>query len=153
MLGFPIADEVVSADGVGRFSIFQHGAIYWHLNYGAWEITGFIEQVWNMRGGLESPWGYPTSAPVLDPDAPVETVQDFSGGVLKLADEFQGAGLSMIEDKEMSNLLLEYFDYLGVGFPGSSSLAAREDSLNKIMAEASTSICPKKTRLNQPLGV
>lgn len=151
-LGFPIADEAITSDGVGRVSIFQHGVIYWHPSYGAWEITGFIEQVWKMRGGLESSWGYPTSAPVLDPDAPVETIQNFSGGVLKLADEFQGAGLSMIEDKEVSNLLLEYFDYLGVGFPGSSSLAAPEEGLSQIMAEASMSICPKKDSTQPSFG-
>ncbi|WP_231107854.1 LGFP repeat-containing protein [Corynebacterium glutamicum] len=29
-LGFPIADEAVTADGVGRFGLFQSGAIYWH---------------------------------------------------------------------------------------------------------------------------
>lgn len=46
VLGFPIADEAVASDGVGRFSVFQNGVIYWHPNTGAFDVNGISLLVW-----------------------------------------------------------------------------------------------------------
>ncbi|AGT06264.1 putative secreted protein [Corynebacterium glutamicum MB001] len=151
-LGFPIADEAVASDGVGRFSVFQNGVLYWHPNHGAWEMTGFIEEVWKMRGGLDSQWGYPTSAPVLDSDAPVEIAQNFSGGVFDLATEIEDAGFSPIEDKEMSNLILEYFGYLGFDFPGSSSRELVQDHSKSDLMTLRASRCALKDSSQASFG-
>lgn len=76
-LGFPIADEAVAADGVGRFSVFHNGVIYWHPNYGAWEIYGDFEGMWMTSGGVDGLYGYPTSG--INSDS-TGTWQDYEGG-------------------------------------------------------------------------
>lgn len=62
-LGFPIADEAVAPDGVGRYSIFQQGVIYWHPRYGAWEITGTHLLEWVANGKEQGQYGYPVGPP------------------------------------------------------------------------------------------
>src|SRR5262249_35141818 len=37
-LGYPLSDELTSTDGVGRFSRFQSGSIYWTPATGAHEV-------------------------------------------------------------------------------------------------------------------
>lgn len=41
-LGYPITDELIANDGVGRYSIFEHGTIYWSPATGAHEVHGEI---------------------------------------------------------------------------------------------------------------
>ncbi|GAB3693485.1 LGFP repeat-containing protein [Corynebacterium nasicanis] len=62
-LGFPIADEAKTPDGIGRFSIFQHGSIYWHPHHGAHPIPGEIHTVWLEDGGEMGTFGYPLCDP------------------------------------------------------------------------------------------
>src|SRR5690606_9700840 len=45
-LGLPIADEAKTLDGIGRFSKFQFGTMYWHPNAGTFEVSGLIAEVW-----------------------------------------------------------------------------------------------------------
>lgn len=66
-LGFPIADEAIAADGVGRYSIFQQGVIYWHPQFGAWEITGTHLLEWVVTGKETGEYGYP-AGPVVGGD-------------------------------------------------------------------------------------
>ena len=41
-LGYPITDELVANDGIGRFSMFEHGTIYWSPTTNAHEVHGAI---------------------------------------------------------------------------------------------------------------
>jgi hypothetical protein len=63
ILGYPVSDEWNAADGVGRFSDFEHGSIYWHPRLGraAFEIHGAIRERWDSLGTVTSYLGYPTS--------------------------------------------------------------------------------------------
>jgi uncharacterized protein with LGFP repeats len=61
VLGYPITDERLTSDGVGRYNNFQNGSIYWTPQTGAWEIQGHIRQHWIALGGVSSVVGYPTS--------------------------------------------------------------------------------------------
>lgn len=60
-LGYPITDEVVLPDGVGRMNRFQQGVIYWHPTYGAHPITGIILASWEFNGYETGVLGYPAS--------------------------------------------------------------------------------------------
>lgn len=80
-LGFPIADEAMTADGVGRFSIFQHGSIYWHPDTGAHSISGGIFNKWAINGFEAGQFGYPIAEP-----------ETHSG--LKMSQEFQHGEIS-----------------------------------------------------------
>lgn len=60
-LGFPLNDESVTGDGIGRFNDFQKGHIYWSSASGAHEVHGGIRQAWVNIGGTKSKLGYPTS--------------------------------------------------------------------------------------------
>lgn len=151
-LGFPIADEAIASDGIGRFSIFQNGVIYWHPAHGAWEITGLTGEIWKMRGGIDSQWGYPTSAPILDSDIPVETAQDFSGGRLDLGEVMADAGLTSISGKEISNLLLEYFEYIGIDLPESSSRALSAHQPGEELTALRASTCGLKDSSKSNFG-
>ncbi|KUG04066.1 hypothetical protein ASZ90_018512 [hydrocarbon metagenome] len=65
LLGYPLTDELVMADGVGRYSVFQGGRIYYHPNHGTHYVNGNIYLRWlgdkdnNEVGDL----GYPQSDP------------------------------------------------------------------------------------------
>jgi glucose/arabinose dehydrogenase len=60
-LGFPISNELRTADGRGTYENFQYGAIYWSSGTGAWEVVGAIRTRWNALGKEQSYLGYPTS--------------------------------------------------------------------------------------------
>ena len=120
-LGFPIADEAVTSDGRGRFSVFQLGSIYWHPDHGTHVVSGAIQAVWLAEGAQGGRFGYPISDEYLDEDANV--VQDFSRGTINLKDYFNSDELVTIDGVEVPKDFVDFLDiYLGVDWtPGSSS--------------------------------
>ena len=58
-LGFPVTDETVTPDRIGRFNHFQGGSIYWTGTSGAWEVRGAIRDTWSRFGWELGPLGYP----------------------------------------------------------------------------------------------
>jgi uncharacterized protein with LGFP repeats len=59
-LGYPNTDEQGTSDGVGRFSSFQGGLIYWTPSTGAHEVHGAILGAFLNAGGLRV-FGYPVA--------------------------------------------------------------------------------------------
>ncbi len=57
LLGFPISDEKVTADGRGRYSIFQRGLIIWNPQTGAQVLKGGIPEKWARLGFENGPLG------------------------------------------------------------------------------------------------
>ncbi len=64
-LGYPLSDEMTMADGVGRYSAFQGGRIYYHPVHGTYYVTGKIYLKWmgNKKNNEVGELGYPTSDP------------------------------------------------------------------------------------------
>ncbi|WP_461056221.1 LGFP repeat-containing protein [Spirosoma arcticum] len=60
-LGYPVTDETVTPDGVGRYNHFQGGSIYWTPTLGAHEVHGAIRDKWASMGWERSSLGYPIS--------------------------------------------------------------------------------------------
>jgi uncharacterized protein with LGFP repeats len=61
-LGYPVTDETITPDGVGRYNHFaKGGSIYWSPGTGAHEIYGSIRGRWAQLGWERSYLGYPTS--------------------------------------------------------------------------------------------
>ncbi|QRN94387.1 N-acetylmuramoyl-L-alanine amidase [Archangium violaceum] len=65
VLGYPITDEMVTPDGVGRYNHFRkggtEGSIYWTPTTGAWAVHGLIREKWASLGWERSALGYPVS--------------------------------------------------------------------------------------------
>jgi hypothetical protein len=61
LLGYPLTDETVTPDGIGRYNHFQHGSIYWTALTGAHEVHGAIRDRWASLGWEKSALGYPAS--------------------------------------------------------------------------------------------
>jgi endonuclease/exonuclease/phosphatase family metal-dependent hydrolase len=57
LLGFPISDEKVTADGRGRYSIFQRGLIIWNPQTGAQVLKGGIPEKWACLDFENGPLG------------------------------------------------------------------------------------------------
>jgi uncharacterized protein with LGFP repeats len=77
-LGYPVTDETVTPDGVGRFNHFQGGSTFWTPATGAHELHGAIREKWASLGWERSYLGYPTSDEM---DAPGdERISIFEGG-------------------------------------------------------------------------
>ena len=74
-LGYPVTDETGTPDGIGRFSHFEKGSIYWTPNRGAFEIHGPIRDEWERTGREAGPLGYPVSD--------VEPMDDKSGAATR----------------------------------------------------------------------
>ena len=68
VLGYPISDETKTPDGVGRFTVFQGGSIYWTPKTGAFEVHGAIRDKWAKLGWERGVLGYPTSDETKTPD-------------------------------------------------------------------------------------
>lgn len=61
LLGYPISDETQTPDGMGRYSVFQNGSIYWTPATGAHEVHGRIRDKWAETGWEAGSLGYPSS--------------------------------------------------------------------------------------------
>ncbi len=60
-MGQPIAAEQVSADGEGRYRVYQNSTLYWSPNSGAHEVHGGIREQYIRLGAENSRLGYPLS--------------------------------------------------------------------------------------------
>jgi hypothetical protein len=69
ILGAPITEEQGAPDGVGRYSVFEHGSIYWTPEIGAYEVHGTIRDKWAELGWESGILGYPVSDETETPDA------------------------------------------------------------------------------------
>jgi hypothetical protein len=58
-LGYPVSDETHDANGVGRHSKFQNGAIYWSPDTGPHPLRPEILKLWQDLGGETGRLGYP----------------------------------------------------------------------------------------------
>ncbi|MGI8753314.1 MAG: L,D-transpeptidase family protein [Acidimicrobiales bacterium] len=82
ILGYPMTDESVTPDGVGRYNHFAHaGSIYWTATTGAWSIHGAIRDHWASMGWERSVLGYPTSDETVASDT-VGRYNSFANGRL-----------------------------------------------------------------------
>ena len=60
-LGYPVTDETMTPDDIGRYNHFQNGSIYWTPLTGAHEVQGLIRDRWASLGWERSALGYPVS--------------------------------------------------------------------------------------------
>ncbi len=67
-LGKPITAETVAPDGVGRYSVFENGSIYWTPDTGAFEVHGVIRDKWKELGWEAGFVGYPITDETPTPD-------------------------------------------------------------------------------------
>lgn len=104
-LGLPISSEAVAKDGVGRYSVFEGGVIYWHPQFGAWEVKGLPLLLWKLRGGVNSGWGYPTGSP--EKKEGWTELQNFSKGRLDTLAEFLRAKSTIVGGRAVNSLVVE----------------------------------------------
>lgn len=62
-LGYPKTDEIATPDGIGRFTHFQFGSIYYHPSHGTNVVYGRIKDIWAASGWERGEYGYPRSDP------------------------------------------------------------------------------------------
>ncbi|ALC05187.1 hypothetical protein CDES_03675 [Corynebacterium deserti GIMN1.010] len=141
-LGFPIADEAVTTDGVGRFSIFENGNLYWHPETGVHQVDTLIYEVWANSGSTSGQYGYPTSDPYISDDGSL--AQDFQTGTINLNEELANYGYTRIGNKDVSNLIIAYLQRNGLSadtysYIGSLDLGS-PDSLRTLQARAGFTI-------------
>ncbi len=81
--GFPMTDETMTPDRVGRFNRFEHGSIHWKPTIGAHETRGLIRDLW-AAGGWENNGrlGYPISDELTVPGK-ADRFSDFEDGVVR----------------------------------------------------------------------
>ena len=80
--GYPLTDEMVTPDGVGRFTHFQDASIYWTPQTDAHEVHGAIRQRWAELGWERSYLGYPTSDEIRQGDAADHRYSTFQHGTI-----------------------------------------------------------------------
>jgi uncharacterized protein with LGFP repeats len=66
-LGYPISDELPIGDGIGRYSNFQGGTLFWSAKAGAHEMHSAIMPKWINLGGSRGFLGYPVTDDVPTP--------------------------------------------------------------------------------------
>jgi uncharacterized protein with LGFP repeats len=78
-LGYPLSDESPMPDGIGRYSNFQGGTIFWSPRSGARAMHSAIMPKWIRLGGSRGFLGYPVSDDVPTPGGRGRFVH-FQGG-------------------------------------------------------------------------
>lgn len=112
VLGFPTADETGTPDGIGRFSVFQGGSLYWHPQYGAHPVHGGVLDKWAATGYEQGELGYPIADPETEDGIKIKQVfqngeiDGYSTVVNRLA---KALG---VEKEGLDNLYLEMSDYI-----------------------------------------
>lgn len=74
-LGAATTGELVAADGVGRFTHYEHGSIFWTAATGAHEVWGAIRERWAELRWERSLLGYPNATPHDDGTVRVASFQ------------------------------------------------------------------------------
>jgi LGFP repeat-containing protein len=67
-LGAPTTPELGTPDGIGRYSVFQNGSIYWSPSTGAFEVHGLVRDRWAQLGWEAGFVGYPLTDETPTPD-------------------------------------------------------------------------------------
>jgi len=67
-LGAPTTAEQGTPDGIGRYSVFENGSIYWTAQTGAFEVHGQIRDEWKAVGWEAGILGYPITDETTTPD-------------------------------------------------------------------------------------
>ena len=67
-LGKPTTAEQGTPDGIGRYSVFENGSIYWTAQLGAFEVHGQIRDAWAALGWEAGLLGYPITDETTTPD-------------------------------------------------------------------------------------
>ncbi|MGR7023807.1 hypothetical protein [Geodermatophilus sp. URMC 62] len=80
-LGYPVGEELPTADGAGRMQNFEGGAVFWSASTGAWPVAGGVRAAWAGAGADAGPLGYPIGAEVPTADG-VGVLQLFRGGAV-----------------------------------------------------------------------
>src|SRR5664280_759509 len=80
-LGTAVTADMQTRDGVGHFTHYQHGSIYWSPASGAWEVHGAIRDLWSGRGWEIGFLHYPVTDEMTTPDG-VGRVNHFQGGTV-----------------------------------------------------------------------
>jgi hypothetical protein len=62
------SEETAGSDGKGRLRHFANGDIYWHPEFGAFEVHGAILRRYIMTGADKSPLGFPLTDERVAPD-------------------------------------------------------------------------------------
>jgi hypothetical protein len=87
-LGYPLTDETMTPDRIGRYSHFERGSIYWSPSTGAHVVRGFIWGKWadpgHLSAGQHLGWersflGYPVTDELDLPDG-TGKYNDFQNG-------------------------------------------------------------------------
>lgn len=82
-LGYPVTDETVTPDGVGRYNHFQNGSIYWKSSISAHEVHGLIKGYWADHGWEQNlDLGYPISDELPTKANSKNCYNDFENGVV-----------------------------------------------------------------------
>lgn len=81
MLSYPIEDETSTPDGVGKFSRFVWGFIYWSPATGAHPIYGPVLYEWANSGFEKGKYGYPTAD--IKPTKDGGDLQYFQRGLIR----------------------------------------------------------------------
>ena len=68
VVGAPITEERGTPDGVGRYTVFERGSIYWTPRLGAHEVHGRIRDAWAAAGWEAGSLGYPISDEYAETD-------------------------------------------------------------------------------------
>jgi len=79
VLGRVLTGELTAPDGVGKFTHYANGSIYWTPATGAHEVHGSIRAEWEATGWETGPMGYPVTDETPTPDG-VGRYNHFSKG-------------------------------------------------------------------------
>lgn len=154
-LGQALTNEMTSIDGVGKYSHFQNGSIFWSPSTGAQVIYGAIRDKWGEMGGETALLGYPTSDEYSLPDG--HRISNFqNGSIIWTAEE--GARLSFSRN-ETINLLgrlgrngVDFFELGTVQSWAFDASVSMPDYVRNLLVKVVYPNASNATVMGQPVG-
>lgn len=135
-LGYPVSDERPTPDGVGRYSVFERGWIYWSPDTGANEIEGRIFDKWASIGWENSSLGYPVTD---EYDAQPGRANDFEYGSITWRPETGALVTSFIDEVTAADTAADVFS---VGAVGQDFRYDDNDEYSTVVVDADGNVSP-----------
>lgn len=149
LLGYPISDEHILPDGVGRMNRFERGVIYWHPSTGAHEVVGPILETWSSEGYEMGPHGYPVAGQEsLDGGASV--IQAFQQGSIEAPGPLAVALAAEVDGMSAEEALMDARAYATA--ENSTAATVLNEAISMVALKGVGALTPEEEYSDDPVG-
>lgn len=136
-LGKSTTNETTTPDGIGRYTHFLNGSIYWAPSAGAHEVSGLIRERWAELRWERGILGYPISAPYLEVrNRTTFEIALFQNGTIEVNQDTKAVHVEKSYSQASPNYWIPIVPYRMSDGDGSRACAIDNDGVHQWVNEA-----------------